>query len=868
MSDTAALDDVSVGKLVGQHLYVHESALPSLPVPLQETIAEAVQLARLETGKDFNVIRLHELRDELSLLLYPDFFDDPFPALARSWRVSLSRQSIIFRTYEESRNPPILHRKELLLPKEDARAREYAALTEAAEGIGLFSEPNRIGFREHWYSLIAERGYKLDGNQFIPIANTDEADVAQLDIEPAVGIRRHLTALARSNYSAPVQALSRHGLINSGTTFFDYGCGRGDDVRGLIASGIDATGWDPHYAPDAEKRVADAVNIGFVINVIESLTERVDALKGAYNHTRGVLSVAAMLSSEAQPEGRPYGDGYLSSRNTFQKYFTQAQLRDFIEHTLDENAIAAGPGVFFIFRDKELEQRFLSQRYGHRVPTMLARGWIHERPRREPRVRVDRASQLYEGNRAVFDSLRLRVLELGRPPDGEDLAGGLASEIKEKIGSIGKALRIAQDRWDETEINLARSGRTSDLLVFLGLQQFQKRKPYRHLEPTLQRDIRYFFGDYSSAQASARQTLFSIGNLEAIDQACRTASEKGFGWLEEGQSLQLHASLLERLPTLLRVYVECATVLCGDISEFDLIKIHIRSGKVTLLKFDNFVNSPLPRLIQRVKVKLRDQDLDVFSYGGEYPSTLLYKKSRFINEEFPRYAEQLEFEESLDSLGLHDLSGFGPPEAAFHRDLEAARWQVDGFKIVRSRRIPGLDERCGGYFTYRQLIECGETQQRLGISNLPKEVDTYNALHDLATKVLDPVIEYFGMVKLTYGFCSRDLAKQIPARIAPELDQHAAHEKNMRGRPICTRLGAAVDFLVEHENMFEVAEWVAANTPFDRLYYYGPERPLHVSYSGHPAREAFHLKELVDGNRVPLRMILASTRPAMPRPRD
>lgn len=841
----------SVGKLVGAHLYVHESALPFLPNKWQEVVAKGVSLARLKAGEHFNVVKLHELGDDLSLLCYPAFFEDPYPALTRSWRVSLSRKSTVFRTYEESRNPPILHRKELLLQKEDSRVREYSVLTEAAEAIGLFSDPNRIGFREHWYSLIAERGYKLIEKQFVPIANSDSEDSDQFKNEVFSGIRRHLTALTRSNYSAPVQALSRHGLVHAATTFFDYGCGRGDDVRGLCASGIDATGWDPHYAPDAEKRIADAVNVGFVINVIENLTERVEALKGAYAHTRGVLSVAAMLSSQALPEGRPYGDGYLSSRNTFQKYFTQSQLRDFIEHTLDENAVAAGPGVYFVFRDKELEQRFLSQRYGHRAPTVLARGWVHEPPHREPRIRVDRASQIYEANPQLFDALRLRVLELGRPPDKEDLSGELMAEIDDKIGALGKALKIGLARWDEAETDLSRAGRMSDLLVFLALQQFQKRKPYRHLEQTLQRDVRYFFGDYTAAQVSARQMLFSIGNLDAIDGACRAASEKGFGWLEEGHSLQLHASVLERLPTVLRVYVECVTVLCGDISEFDLIKIHIRSGKVTLMRFEDFVNSPLPRLQQRIKVKLRDQDMDVFSYGTEYPSTLLYRKSRFINEEFPRYSEQIAFEETLDSLALHDLSGFGPTASEFHRALEDARWQVQGFRLVRCQRTPSLDERCGTYLTYRQLIECGETQARLRIPNLPKEADSFSALYELATKVLDPVIAYFGMVKLTYGFCSRELAKQIPARIAPELDQHAAHELNTRGRPVCTRLGAAVDFFVEHEDMLEVAEWISANTPFDRLYYYGSNNPIHVSYSANPAAEFVEMLETSNGKRIP-----------------
>ena len=50
----------------------------------------------------------------------------------------------------------------------------------------------------------------------------------------------------------------------------------------------------------------------------------------------------------------------------------------------------------------------------------------------------------------------------------------------------------------------------------------------------------------------------------------------------------------------------------------------------------------------------------------------------------------------------------------FHKQLDCARWKVDGFKLIRSQRIPDLDEPCGRYLTYRDLIECGETQAENG----------------------------------------------------------------------------------------------------------------------------------------------------------
>jgi hypothetical protein len=153
--------------------------------------------------------------------------------------------------------------------------------------------------------------------------------------------------------------------------------------------------------------------------------------------------------------------------------------------------------------------------------------------------------------------------------------------------------------------------------------------------------------------------------------------------------------------------------------------------------------------------------------------------------------------------------------------------------------------------TYRHLVECGETWQRTRLSNLPHEPDSYTALYELAAFILDPVIEYFGMIELSYGFCSAELARAIHGRIAPTLDQHAAHELNRRGKPICERLGAACDFMVTDEDMEEVALWVAAHTPFDRLYFYGKDRPIHVSYSNTPARQFVRMVSYGSGTRVP-----------------
>ena len=137
------------------------------------------------------------------------------------------------------------------------------------------------------------------------------------------------------------------------------------------------------------------------------------------------------------------------------------------------------------------------------------------------------------------------------------------------------------------------------------------------------------------------------------------------------------------------------------------------------------------------------------------------------------------------------------------------------------------------------------------MENLPKQPESYGALRQLALDLLDPVIEEYGMIKLTYGFSSPELSRAIPARIAPKLDQHAACELNRRQLPICPRLGAAVDFIVEYESMLEVAQWIVKNCAFDRLYYYGDDRPIHVSAGPEGQRSVVLMELRKDGREGP-----------------
>ncbi len=846
-----------IGKKVLDDLYIHADYLDHLS--FGESFSTLVRVGRsLMSSEDLacsNVVKLNLHKQRLSFLQYLDFDDDPFPSLNGSWVVDPLKQSVTYRSYSSSLNPPILHRKELLVGMDHPKRTEWETITKTAEDLGLFSSSSPIGFKENWTRLIADKGFRLQGLNFVPLGNEVDDDGSLVTSSSQSQIHRHLTALSRSALSAPIQLLIGHGLINSTVTVFDYGCGRGDDIKGLESIGIPCSGWDPHYAKDNPLASSDVVNLGFVVNVIEDPAERVEAIQKAFSLAKSALVVSVMLHSNDRP-GKPYRDGFITARNTFQKYFSQDEFKDYIEKVLEQDPIMIGPGIALVFRDKDAEQRFLLNRYrSSNVARRLLSARLSPRIARMPRAeriripRITKAEREFTELKPVLDKLWSLTLDLGRFPESFEILE--LQDIQEKI-SLTRAFRLIRTHYDLSLLEESAKTRSDEIKLYIASLQFGKKAPYKHLEPRLRLDIRYFFGDYKAATSAALKLLLDSGKPEVIHEACKEAAAEGLGWLDEDHSLQLHTSLVERLPAVLRAYISCGLMLWDNISSVQLIKIHIGSGKLTLLKYDDFDDHPIPLLVKRVKVNIRRLDYDVFDYQEpQYPPSPLIYKSRFMHEDMPGYAEQIAFDEQLEATGLVDQLEPPATRELIERNLETKRLEIQEGRLVRSTKIPSLDQQCGLNLTFRQLIECGETQSRLGIPNLPLNPASYNALFDLCINILDPVMDYFGAIKLTYGFSSQTLTSKINGRIAPKLDQHSAHECNRLGNPFCDRLGAAADFIVEDENMLEVAQWIVENTRFDRLYFYGADRPIHVSFSENPVSQITLMLQSSNGRQIP-----------------
>ncbi|MFT3769728.1 MAG: hypothetical protein QM820_30190 [Minicystis sp.] len=117
------------------------------------------------------------------------------------------------------------------------------------------------------------------------------------------------------------------------------------------------------------------------------------------------------------------------------------------------------------------------------------------------------------------------------------------------------------------------------------------------------------------------------------------------------------------------------------------MKIHIQSGKLSLMTYDDFAGKPLPRLLERVKVDMRAQRVVFFDYGPEEKVQLLYGKAQMMTPEMDRYEEQARFDAALRATGI-DLSGFGPDGAALAEELKERGLVVKGWRLMRGSGHP------------------------------------------------------------------------------------------------------------------------------------------------------------------------------------
>lgn len=655
---------LKLGKQTPTACYLHRSYLTALPETMEKIIFSLDSVIARQIN--WNILKIYKQEPKLSFLYYPDFEDEAYPVLDASLVIDLESLGQKFRSYKDVVNKPILHRKELFVAPSHSCFALFSEITKEGEEAGLYDNSSEIGFSQSWQFFLKQKGYELVDGRLFRVASFS-GDV----------VNRERTAISRYNLSAPFQAVEKIGLLSDEYSYMDYGCGLGDDLSILRHQGFVAAGWDPNHLPDGELRSSDIVNLGFVINVIENRDERREALNQAFSLATQLLVVSAMIASEKHVlKFRPFGDGVLTSRNTFQKYFTQQELGEYISEELNHPVVALGQGIYGVFKNPDLELKFWNNRYRQRTRKTSLRIRQSAKARREADIK---------NNEDALRDYWQQVLESGKLPTRK-----IQIEQKELLrvfGTVAKLNLVVIELFGEDELSDAIRLARERLLLSFAMAKFNGRVVFKHLDSETQQEVREHFHAISELLAEVDQELSKLSDVGLLKTLAEGwVSKGGAGYLDSDRSLTVHKHFFDSLPLTLKLYVSCAEKLFGEINSVDLLKIHFQSGKVSFMGYDGFGDTPIPMLRERIKVNLWTQKVDFFDYIDEFSPKPLYLKSMFLDDQFSDFVKQKAFDEKLKLFGYApETPHFGPSRDELDRMLLKDGLTIKGYRYFSAK---------------------------------------------------------------------------------------------------------------------------------------------------------------------------------------
>lgn len=187
-------------------------------------------------------------------------------------------------------------------------------------------------------------------------------------MEADINIDRQRTAIKRKGCSRPMKCALADKVLVPGMSLLDYGCGHGQDVEFATELGIDARGYDSYFFPDEPPKSADVVALIYVLNVIENPIERKAILKKAFALANICLVVAVQPPKAKAKGASAFGDGYRTTRNTFQKYYRTGELKEFLTNTLKTTPYSADTTTRYLFKDRMAEDLYLINKITKNFP--------------------------------------------------------------------------------------------------------------------------------------------------------------------------------------------------------------------------------------------------------------------------------------------------------------------------------------------------------------------------------------------------------------------------------------------------------------------------------------------------------------------
>jgi DNA phosphorothioation-associated putative methyltransferase len=435
----------------------------------------------------------------------------------------------------------------------------------------------------------------------------------------------------------------------------DYGCGRGGDVRALQHLGLDVTGWDPVHFPEGQRRPADVVLLTYVLNVIEDPADRRRTLLRAWELASSVLVVSARLRWERnQIKGIEHGDGILTQRRTFQHLYAAGELRDYVEEATGVRCLSAAPGIVYAFKDDSARLSYLARQIA---------------PNGEWLASEDTASAIS----AVVAHLEQR----GRMPQLEEMPQPIIS----LLGHLRPAelKRLAEQEADPVKVERGAERAALDTLLFLAVELFHGRGPASSLPLPVQLDIRAFFPSYTEACKRADRLLFKLRD----DAYVRRAMNGSIAGKFTATALYVHRRALHRIPTVLRLYEQCASIAAGRPGEWSVVKLRHQGRGVSWLDYPEFDTDPHPRLAASYAVDLRTLKSSFTSYADSVNRPLLHRKHEFLAEDDPDAPKYRRLTEAEVRAGLYASPHLIGTEEGWERELARCGRALRGHRLVR-----------------------------------------------------------------------------------------------------------------------------------------------------------------------------------------
>lgn len=466
---------------------------------------------------------------------------------------------------------------------------------------------------------------------------------------------RRLTAIGRAALSVPARQALADRQLTPERTVLDYGCGRGDDVRSLNRLDCRITGWDPYYRSESKPESADTVLLTYVLNVIEDPAERRHTLRQAWELANTVLIVSARLTWEkSKVRGEEFSDGLLTSRQTFQHLFGASELRNYVEEVTGTRCVSATPGVIYAFKDDAARLSYLAHRI---VPNAE---WLAS-----------------ENTASAITALIDHVERRGRPPRVEEMPHNVAELLAHL--KHGELKRLVRDSADPAKVVEGGKRTTLNTLLFLAVELFNGRGPFSSLPFSVQLDVRAFFSSYKEACQRSDRLLLKLRDDTYVRGAMNASA---VGKLTP-TALYAHRRAIDHMPTILRLYEHCASIVAGRPQEWTIAKLKHQGRGVSWLDYPDFDKDPHPRLLSSYYVDLQTLETSHTSYANSANCPLLHRKHEFLTQDDPDAPRYQRLTESERKAGLYEHPHLIGTENGWEAELIRCGRELRGHRLVR-----------------------------------------------------------------------------------------------------------------------------------------------------------------------------------------